>query len=140
MPLFPRLLRPAAALAAAATLPLAACGGGSGGDPNADPAAVVPAGAAVYFEANLKPGDDITELAKKLSGEEDPGGALKSAIEKEARETDKDFSFSDDVDPWLGDRIGVFVPRVAATGDTPAALIAPTEDADKAKEFLEEEL
>ena len=141
MPLSPRLLRPAAAaLAAAATVSvLAACGGGSGGDPAADPAAVVPAGAAVYFETNLKPGEDVEELAKKLSGEDDPGGAIKRAIEKEARETDKDFKFSEDVDPWLGERLGVFVPRVQA-GDSPAAIIAPTEDADKAKEFLEAEL
>jgi hypothetical protein len=141
MPLSRRLLRPAAAvLAAAATLPaLAACGGGSGGDPSADPAAIVPAGTAVYVEANLKPGDDVKELAKKLSGEDDPGGAIKRAIEKEARETDKDFKFSEDVEPWAGDRLGVFVPRVQ-TGESPAGLVMPTKDADKAKEFLEKEL
>ena len=140
MPLSRRLLRPVAALAAAlSVLVLAACGGGSGGDPSADPAAIVPAGAAFYMEANLAPGDDITELAKKLSGEEDPGGAIKREIEKEARKTDKDFKFADDIDPWLGDRLGLFVPRVSA-GESPAAIVAPTEDADKAKEFLEREL
>lgn len=136
-----RLLRPAAALAVAATIPFAAaCGGGSGGDPSADPAAIVPARAAVYIEANLKPGDDVTELAKKLSGEDDPGGAIKSAIEKEARETDKDFKYADDIEPWLGDKVGIFLPRVQVNGDSPAGLVAPTKDADKAKEFLEREL
>jgi uncharacterized protein DUF3352 len=137
----PRILRSAAALAVAATIPaLAACGGGgSSGDASADPAAIVPARAAVYVEANLKPGDDITELAKKLSGEEDPGGALKRALEKSARDTNPDFKYSEDVEPWLGDRIGFFVPRVQ-TGDSPVGLVAPTKDPDKAKEALENEL
>ena len=36
------------------------------------------------------------------------------AIEEEARETAKDFSFADDVDPWLGDRVGRLLP--ARTG------------------------
>ncbi|HEX8120931.1 MAG TPA: DUF3352 domain-containing protein [Solirubrobacteraceae bacterium] len=137
----PRLLRSAAALAVAATIPvLAACGGGgSSGDASADPAAIVPARAAVYVEANLKPGDDVTELAKKLSGEEDPGGALKRALEKSAHDSNPDFKYSEDVEPWLGDRIGFFVPRVQA-GDSPVGLVAPTKDPDKAKKTLENEL
>ncbi len=142
MPLSARLLRSAAVLATAASLPvLSACGEGGGGDPSADPAAIVPARAPVYVEANLKPGDDITELAKKLSGEEDPGGALKGAIEKEARETDKDFKFSEDIEPWLGDRVGLYVPRITAGGgETPVALVAPTTDADAAKKWLERQV
>ncbi|HEX8083102.1 MAG TPA: DUF3352 domain-containing protein [Solirubrobacteraceae bacterium] len=140
MPLSARFRSLVAAVCAAVLLPLAVgCGGGSGGDPGADPAAIVPGGAAVYLEGNLKPGDDVKQLAKKLSGEDDPGGAIKRAIEKQARKTDKDFKFSDDVEPWLGDRVGVFLPRLQA-GESPAGIVVPTKDPDKAKEFLEKEL
>ena len=140
MPLTTRLLRPLVAPAAALSLALAAgCGGDSGGDPGADPAAIVPARAPVYAEGNLKPGDDIKELAKKLSGEEDPGGAIKRELEKSAREDDPDFRFSEDVEPWLGDRIGVFATELTGD-DPPLGIVAPTKDSDKARETLEREL
>jgi hypothetical protein len=91
----------------------------------------------VYFEANLKPGDDINELAKKLSGEQDPGGRIKQEIEKSARESQPDFKFSEDVEPWLGDRAGVFVPKITMGDETPVGIVLPTKDADKAKEAIE---
>ncbi|HEV2062495.1 MAG TPA: DUF3352 domain-containing protein [Solirubrobacteraceae bacterium] len=124
-------------LAAASALAVSACGG-SGGDPSADPAAIVPAGSAVYVEANLKPGDEVKELATKLSGEEDPGAAFRRWFEKEVADESPDFSFSEDIDPWLGERVGVFVPRVAAGGDNAVGAVFATEDADKAEESLEE--
>jgi hypothetical protein len=140
MPLSSRLLRPLAApLAAACALALSACGG-SGGDPAADPAKIVPAGSAVYLEANLKPGDDVNELAKKLSGEDDPGAALKRWFEKEAQEETPGFKFSEDVDPWLGERAAIFVPRVSVGGDSAVGAIFATKDADKAEEALERTL
>ncbi len=140
MSLSARLLRSAAGLLAAAAVTVLAACGGSGGDPSADPAALVPARAPVYVEANLKPGDDVEELAQKLSGEEDPGGAIKRAIEKEARENDKSFKYADDIEPWLGDRAAFFLVGLRTGGDSPVGLVMPTEDADKAKEFLERSL
>ena len=140
MPLSPRLPRPVLAVLTALALPvLAGCGDESGGDPGADPAAIVPARAPAYGEINLKPGEEVTELARKLSGEEDPGAALKRLLEKEVRENDPDFRFSEDVEPWLGDRVGFFVASVSGT-DAAAAIVAPTKDPDKAREVLEKEL
>ncbi|HEX8207160.1 MAG TPA: DUF3352 domain-containing protein [Solirubrobacteraceae bacterium] len=126
-----------APLLAASALVFAACGG-SGGDPSADPSAVVPAGSPFYVEVNLKPGDDVKELAKKLSGEEDPGKAFKSWFEKEVADENPGFKFSEDVDPWLGEKVGVFAPRVSAGGDNAVGAIFSTKDADKAEEKLEE--
>lgn len=131
-----RLVRSTAGLLAAATALLAAGCGGSGGDPSADPAALVPARAPVYVEANFKPGDDVEELVRKLSGEEDPGGALKRLIEKEERENDPDFKYSEDAEPWVGDRAGLYIVTVRAD-DPPVAVVMPTKDPDKAKESLE---
>ena len=140
MPLSRRLLRPAAALVAAASLPVLSACGGSSGDPGADPAAIVPARTAFYVEANLKPSDDVKELAKKLSGEDDPGAALKRAIEKQAQKDDPDFKFSEDIDPWLGDKAALFAPEISPGRDSPVGVVLPTKDADKAKEALENDL
>jgi hypothetical protein len=140
MRLHSRLLRPAAALAAAASIPVLSACGGSGADPAADPAAIVPARTAIYVEANFKPGDDVTELARKLSGEQDPGQALRRLIEREAREDDPDFRYSEDVEPWIGERAAVFVPRITTGEENPAGAVLPTKDADKAEEALENDL
>ena len=137
-----RLLLPLAAGVA-----LAAGCGSSGGDPDADPAAIVPARAPVYLEADLSlegdQQDAVNALSEKLAGTDQPGAELKRLIEREMREDDPDFSFKEDVDPWLGDRIGLFVTNVTVSGTEPdaeAAFVAPTEDADKARETLEREL
>jgi hypothetical protein len=126
-----------------AVLALAAGCGGSGGDPDADPAAVVPANAPVYVEATLDPSDDVREVAKKLSGSEDPGAELERLLERSVNEDGDDFSWDKDVKPWVGDRVAVFVTSISVSGSGPdaqAALVAPTEDADKAQEFLERDL
>ena len=137
------LLRPLAAVAACAALaPVVAACGGSGGNPDADPAAVVPARAPVYVEAAIKPDGDtaeaVDELGRKLAGVDDVGAELRRLIEKEAREDDKDFSYKEDVEPWLGDRIGLFFHELQGADDEPeGAVVFTTKDADKAREALE---
>jgi len=137
------LLRPLAALAACAALaPAVAACGGSGGNPDADPAAVVPARAPVYVEAAIRPEGDaaeaVDELGRKLAGVDDVGAELRRLIEKEARESDKDFSYKEDVEPWLGDRVGLFFHELQGAEDEPeGAIVLTTKDADKARETLE---
>jgi Protein of unknown function (DUF3352) len=126
-----------------AVLALAAGCGGSGGDPDADPASIVPARAPVYLEATLDPDDDVRAVARKLAGTDDPGGELQKLFERAVNEGGGDFSWKDDVEPWIGDRVGIFVTSVTASASSPdaeAALVAPTDDPDKAQEFLEREL
>jgi hypothetical protein len=144
----PALLnRPLAALAASAVLVpgLAACGGSGGGSPDADPAAIVPARAPVYLEANIKPDGDakeaVDELARKLGGVDDLGAELRKVIDKEGREDDKDFSYKEDVEPWLGDRVGMFFHDLEGKDSEPeGALIFPTKDPDKARAAFEANL
>ena len=141
----PALLnRPLAALAASAVLipVVAACGGSGSGSPDADPAAIVPARAPLYFEANVKPDGDtkaaLDELAKKLGGVDDLGAELVRVIDKEGRESDKDFSYKEDVEPWLGDSVGVFFHDLEGKDDEPeGAMIFPTKDPDKARKAFE---
>lgn len=138
------LLAPLAA--ALASVAVAGCGG-SGGDPDADPAAVVPARAPVYLEATLDPegdtSEDVRALSRRLGGTDDPGGRLIALLERAADEGGGDFRWKRDVAPWIGDRVGLFVSSVSATGakaDGEAALVAPTDDPDAAEEALERQL
>ena len=113
--------------------------GGSGGDPDADPSAMVPARAPLYLEASIKSDKDFEAVAKKLSGSENPNAEIKRlfdrALEDENLKWDRDFK------PWVGDRLGFYVTSFNPEGeDAEAALVAPTEDADKAEEFLSKQI
>jgi hypothetical protein len=124
-----------------AVLALAAGCGGSGGDPDADPAAIAPARAPLYFEASIKSDKDVEAIAKKLSGTENPSAELKKAFEKAVNEDGGNLKWDRDFKPWIGDRIGVFITSLNAEGeDADAALVAPTDDPDKAQEFLDKQL
>jgi hypothetical protein len=124
---------------------LAAGCGGSGGDPDADPAAVVPARAPVYIEATINPegetADEIKALSQKLAGTDQPGAEIKRLLEKESKENGTPLNWDEDIEPWIGDRLGLYVSKVTAGGEDPdVALIAPAEDTDQAKEYLEKDL
>jgi hypothetical protein len=86
-----------------------ACGGSA--DPSS-PAEAAPAGAFVYGEATVRPqgeaGESARALLRQLLGEDDPGRAIDDLFEDDR----SGATFSDDVEPWLGDRIGGFVSKV----------------------------
>src|SRR3954468_7887179 len=86
------------------------CGSGasSGGS---DPAKLVPADAAMYVEGVVRPdgdqGDAARSLASKLLQTGDPGKKIRSLIDDGLRKESPGTTFDKDIDPWLGDRIGV---------------------------------
>jgi hypothetical protein len=125
-----------AALAASAALAFAAGCGESGGNPDADPAAVVPGSAPLYIEAVVKPeGDqkaDLEALLEKVAKTDDVGAQLKKAIDDSLRE--EGLSYDEDIEPWIGERAGLFVSSFAE--DAQGAAVMASEDTDKAIETL----
>ena len=122
-----------------AALAIAAGCGGSGGAADADPAAMAPARAPLYVEASLKTDDDFEAVAKQLSGSENPDAEIKRLFDRAVR--DQNLNWDRDFKPWVGDRLGFFVTSFNPEGeDAEAAVVAPTEDADKAEEFLSKQL
>lgn len=98
----------------ALAVPVAGCGGGSssaGGKGDADPAAVVPATAAFYGEVTVRPTGDlktnVESLARKVTGTADPGQQLVALLDRSLSRSGR--SFKKDIDPWLGDKVGVAV-------------------------------
>ncbi len=132
-----------AVLPAAAAL-LAGCGGSDGGSASgsdADPASVLPKGSPLYFEAVVQPeGDQEEQLRSFLSKvlrTDDPGAKIKAELDKAIQEEEPGRSFDKDVEPWLGERIGVTVTDLAAP--EPGFLMAiGTKDTDAATSFLSE--
>ena len=129
---------------AAVTTALAAsgCGGSEGGGAAADspdPASVIPKSAALYVEGVIDPQGDqagaVRELAGRVLGTDDPAGKVEALIDHELGKEAPGTSFHEDVDPWLGDRVGIATTNLAGDAAGFIAAIA-LDDAGKARDFL----
>jgi Protein of unknown function (DUF3352) len=124
--------RALAGLATAAALAAGCGGGGAGGEDS--PATIVPPDALVYTEVVVRPEgslrDDALDAAGKVLLTDDPEARIRELLDQafEGEEVD----YERDVEPWLGERAGVWV----ADGETGVVLLAAT-DADDARASLE---
>jgi hypothetical protein len=120
----------------------AGCGSSSGAGGDDDPAAVVPASAPLYAEATVRPEgklrDDAEAALRKILKTNDPGAKITAALQ-DASKKEGDLSFKDDIDPWLGDRIGVAVTSLRGDNDADYALVIASKDDGKAEEALGKE-
>ena len=131
-------------LAAAAALAISACGGGGGGVSSDDPASLAPADAPVYIQGTIRPHGatktNVESLASTISGFGDPTGQLTALLDKSLNDTPnlsgKHLSFAKDIDPWLGDRAGVFVEGFS--DNPPAAGIVQTTDTKATQQFIDD--
>lgn len=131
--------------ATAAALALAACGGDdSSSVAEDDPASLAPADAPIYVQATLRPKgklkSDVEALASTISGLSDPAGRLIEEIDKgigteSAQLRDPDFNFADDIEPWLGERVGFFAEGFS---EDPGAAIVQTTDVAAAQQAAED--
>lgn len=118
---------------------LAAGCGASSSSEGEDPAAAVPAGTLVYVEAAIRPegaqGDAARALIAKFLP---PGKTLEGLIDEASRKEGEDVVYSKDVEPWLGERIGLGVSDLTADEPTFVGAISVTDD-DAAGAFLAEQ-
>ena len=100
----------AAAASVALALALGSCGGGGDAE---EPADLVPGGSPLYLEASLDSDEQVAnaralidELGEVpvLGSTLDPEDLIASALEDSAAESGVDFSYAEDIKPWLGDR------------------------------------
>ena len=132
-----KTLAPLAAVAAA--LAIAGCGGDDTDD--AGPAGIVPAEAPVYVEVLVQPegeaADDAEAALSKVSGSDDPGGDIVALLERQSSADGGRFNFEEDIEPWLGERVGFYPSSLA--GETDATLVIETTDAEAALESIREQ-
>jgi Protein of unknown function (DUF3352) len=131
------------AVAAVAALALAGCGGG-GGNVDVGPAAAVPANTPFYIEATVQPTGSAEEGAKAAAGKildtSDPGPKLQSLITQSAQADEKPgetFNWQEDVEPWLGEQVGVFY---ASLSDNDGTAVVESKDNRAALDALNEDV
>jgi Protein of unknown function (DUF3352) len=121
---------------------VAAAGCGNDNEAASGATELVPAGAVLYGEADIKPKGEqkqaIDSILSKFPGGGQAGEKLKDLIDKGLRESDAPISFKKDVEPWLGDEAAFFAGGMSRTGEleATAGLIA-ADDEDKARDALE---
>ena len=135
-----RLLPATAALA----LALVGCGD-DGSDAASGPASVIPADMPMYLEATIRPEDDQAENLDAFLAElgelpligsvADPGDLLVNQLESEAESAGVDFSYEEDVEPWLGAKAGIGISE--SEGETRFVAAIETTDEDAARESIE---
>jgi hypothetical protein len=134
-------MRKLLAVVALLTVPaLAAVGCGNSDEAASGASELVPAGALVYAEADLKPEGDqkraIDSILAKFPGGGQAGEKLKELIEKGLRESEPSLSFKKDVEPWLGDEAAFFVSDFGTSGEGALGLLVATDDEDAALDTL----
>jgi hypothetical protein len=135
------IARLSAALAVAALIaPGAGWAASTEGTGNADPARIAPQSTLVYLVADLQPPPQqqaaATELGRKLLASADPAQRTRELIAQALRDAfgAPAASFEEHVEPWLGRRVAVAVPREAASA---TALIVAATDSEKARKAVE---
>jgi len=129
---------------AVAALALAACGSDSSSstDLGPDPATMTPADTPFYMEAVLRPegslSDDLNSALGKLLVTDDVSGKIHDALDQSLAENGGQFTYENDIAPWLGTRAGFFVNGYDSRAEEVegAAVVAVT-DADAAQSFVD---
>jgi hypothetical protein len=118
-----RLRLTCAALVVSIGAALAGCGSSNPGGTSADPADAVPASAALYAGASVRPTGaektDALAAGKALTHQADPYLRLLGALQTPGS---AQLSFARDVAPWLGSQAGVFLTSLASSSTLPSQL------------------
>lgn len=135
-------LSSATAVALCSAIAFSGCGSSSSktGDASADPAKAVPQTAPIYLSVNVRPDGQVASDAKaalqKVLRTDNVDAKIDDALKKMF--TEKNTSYSKDVEPWLGKQVGVFINKIdgANPNNTEYGIVAASSDKEKAKEGL----
>ncbi len=128
-----------AALAAAALIAIpAGCGGDSSGSKVAE---LAPAGTPVFVEGALRPSGELKSnadaVAMRVAGIDNLGDYVVEKLESSARDDGEPFDYAKEVEPWLGERAGVFFENLEGSDLTDYAAIVETTDGAAARSFVD---
>ena len=116
----------------------AGCGSSSGSGGDDDPAALIPAGAPLYVEGVVRPDgkvrSDLEGALKKILRTNDPGAKIQQLIDDSGKSDE--ITFKDDVEPWVGNRVGFALTAVHNGQDADYAAVIDSKDDAKAEKLL----
>lgn len=121
----------------------AGCGGGSDSGSGADPATVAPPSVPVFINFTIHPEGatktNIEELAKKLAGVNDLGGLIVTELENSASSEGEELDFEKEVEPWLGERAGLFLEEYEGENFEGYGAAIQAEDEGEAQDFVDKQ-
>jgi hypothetical protein len=125
----------------AAALAVAGCGGSSSGG-GGEPASLAPAASLVYIEANLAPeskaSEEINELTSTVFGIDDVGDFVAEELEKLATEDNEKIDFAEEIEPWVGEKAGLFLKEIHGDSEfTGGGFAVESSNSGETEEFLE---
>ena len=117
---------------------VAGCGSSSGSGGDDDPAALIPAGAPLYVEGVVRPDgkvrSDLEGALKKILRTDDPGAKIQQLIDDSGKSDD--ITFKDDVEPWVGSRVGFAITALHNGQNADYAAVIASKDDGKAEKLL----
>lgn len=129
-----------AALVAAAIL-VAGCGGSSGGGSGEEPASLAPSNAPVYLEVDLgaegNQSEEFNELTQTVLGIDNVGEFVAEQLEQQALGSEQHFDYEKEVEPWLGEKAGMYLADYDGNNFRGYGVIFGTTNAGEAEEFVE---
>lgn len=136
----PKLLFVSIAALLAAAFVVAGCGGGSTGG-GGEPAGVMPKKSPVFLEANLQPDgktdEAVNEVANTVFGIDDVGEFIAEELEKAALGEGEKLDFEGEVEPWLGEKVGLYLSGYDGNDFHDVGAALETTDTGEAEEFIE---
>lgn len=132
-------------LAALAALFVAGCGGGGDeGGSGTDPVSVVPAQAPIFIDFTVRPEGETKQnldaLAKEIAGIDNLGELIVEELESSASEDGEEFDFEKEVEPWLGERGGLFLREYEGQDFEGYGAAVQASDEGEASEFVDKQL
>jgi hypothetical protein len=126
--------------AAAAVLAFAGCGSSSS---SSDPASLAPPKSPLFVEAAVRPQgsvkSNLESLAKNVAGIDDLGGLIVSKLESSASGSGNEVDFGKEVQPWLGEKAGIFFQHYDGNNFTGYGVAVQTTDAEAAQSFIDKQ-
>ncbi|HEX5761899.1 MAG TPA: DUF3352 domain-containing protein [Solirubrobacterales bacterium] len=127
-------------------LAIGGCGdsgdGGGSGDASSL-ASIAPPTSPIFIEGIIRPkGElqrDVEAVAQKIAGIDDVDAEIISKLEEEAEEEGEPFDYETDVEPWLGERAGIFLNEFDGEDFQQFGVAIETTDPDAAQSFIEKQ-
>lgn len=133
-----------ALVASSFALAAAGCGGGGGGSSASDPASLAPAGSVVFVEGTLRPSGalkaNVNEISRTIGGIEDLGKLIVSELESSAKDEGEPFDYATEVEPWLGERMGIFSKRLEDGDLSEPGFVIESTDTDATQRFIDRQV
>jgi hypothetical protein len=125
----------------AAALVVAGCGGGGSSGGGGEPASLAPKNSVVWVEADLAPEGSVSaeldELTSNAFGIESLGDFAAEELEKLGISEGEKFNVEEEVEPWLGEKVGLFLKEAHGENITGAGIVLETSNPEEAESFLE---